>query len=71
MQVAQFMVAVQAVPILARMFNANFLIQTPHDIRLFYVCLAQALAYSLLACAIIFPTEEIGIPCASIAAIIF
>ena len=71
LQVAQFMVAVQAVPILARMYNANYLIQTPHDLRLFYVCLFQALAYALLACAMVYPTESIGIPCASLAAIIF
>ena len=65
------MVAVQAMPILARMYNANYLIQKPHDIRLFYVCMFQALAYSLLACAIVYPTESFGIPCASLAALIF
>ena len=37
LQCAQFVVAVQAMPILARMFNSNYLIQTPHDLRLFYV----------------------------------
>ena len=71
LQCTQFLVAVQAVPILARMYSANHLIQTPHDLRLFYCSLFQAFAYSLLACAIIYPTEDFGIPCASFAAIIF
>ena len=53
------------------MYNANYLINKPHDLRLFYCCLFQALAYSLLACAVIYPTEDFGIPCASFAAIIF
>ena len=39
MQCAQFLVAVQAVPILVRMYVANNLINTPHDLRLFYVTL--------------------------------
>ena len=71
LQCAQFLVAVQAMPILARMFNSNYLIQTPHDLRLFYVSLFQVIAYCILSMAIMFPTESVGIPCASIAALIF
>lgn len=71
LQFAQFMVAVQAMPILARMWNANYLIQTPHDLRLFYVSLSQILAYCLLFAAIAYPDEIIGIPCASLAAMVF
>lgn len=52
LQCAQFIVAVQAMPILARMFNANYLIQTPHDLRLFYVTLFQICAYVLLYVAV-------------------
>lgn len=70
LQFAQFMVAVQAVPILARMINAYYLIVTPHDLRLFYASLAQMLAYSLLFIAIVYPDQIIGIPCASLSAII-
>ena len=70
LQCAQFLVAVQAMPILARMFNSNYLIQTPHDLRLFYVSLFQVIAYCILSMAIMFPTESV-IPCASIAALIF
>ena len=58
-------------PILARMYNANYLIQTPHDLRLFYVSLTQMLGYALMACAIVYPDESIGIPSASIAALLF
>ena len=71
LQCAQFIVAVQAMPILARMFNANYLIQTPHDLRLFYVSLCQIIAYCILYAAVMFPTESVGIPCASFAALIF
>lgn len=37
LQCAQFIVAVQAMPILARVYNAYYLINTPHDLRLFFV----------------------------------
>ena len=57
MQFAQFMVAIQAMPILARMFNANYLIQTPHDLRLFYVSLFQMIAFCFLFVAIMYPDE--------------
>ena len=65
------MVALQAVPIIARMYNSNYLIQTPHDLRLFYVSLCQIIAYCILYAAVVYPDEEIGIPCASLAAIVF
>ena len=71
LQFGQFMVALQAMPILARMYNANYLIQTPHDLRLFYVSLSQICAYCLLYAAIVYPDELIGIPCASLSALIF
>lgn len=58
-------------PILARMFNANYLIQTPHDLRLFYVSLFQVIAFCLLYVSIIYPDETIGMPCASLAALMF
>ena len=71
LQCAQFLVAVQAMPILARMFNANYLINTPHDLRLFYVSLFQVVAYCILYMAIMFPSESVGIPAASMAALFF
>ena len=58
-------------PILARMYNANYLIQTPHDLRLFYVSMFQVIAYCFLSIAVMFPNESVGIPCASLAALIF
>ena len=58
-------------PILARMYNANYLIQTPHDLRMFYVSLFQIIAYCVLYGAIWYPDETVGIPCASVAALIF
>ena len=58
-------------PILARMLNAGYLIQTPHDMRIFFCCLFQFLAFILLLAAIVFPNESVGIPCASLAALLF
>ena len=71
LQFTQFMVAVNAMPILARMFNANYLITTPHILRIFYCCLIQIIAYCLLYIAIMFPNESVGIPVTSLAALIF
>ena len=39
--------------------------------RLFYVSLFMIIAYCILYAAIMFPDEEVGIPCASLAALIF
>ena len=71
LQCAQFLVAVQAMPILARMYNANYLINTPHDLRLFYVSLCLVVAFCILYMAIMFPSESVGIPAASVAALLF
>jgi len=58
-------------PIMARMWNASSLIRTPHQVRLFYVSLAQIIAYMILYAAVMFPSESVGIPLASFAALLF
>ena len=71
LQFAQFTVAVMAVPILARFLNAYFFIQTLHDIRVFLVACFFIVSYIFLTFAFIFPDEQIGIPFASLAVIIY
>jgi hypothetical protein len=54
LQFAMFAVFLQAVPILARIINANFFIQTSHESRLLVVCFLLILSYIVIYLAIYF-----------------
>ena len=54
LQFAMFAVFLQAVPILARIINSNFLIQTSHESRLLFVCFLLIFSYIVIYLAIYF-----------------
>ena len=71
LQYVQFVVFIQAVPIVARFLNATFFIRTAHYIRLFNVVIMQLISYFLLIISMIFFDEDIGILTATAATVIF
>lgn len=71
LQFYQFVVFIQAVPIIARFVNASFFIKTIHYLRLFLVIMVQLLAYILLIIAFVKPDDDVGIPCATFACVLY
>lgn len=71
LQFTQFVVFINAIPIIGRFINATFLITKVHYIRIFHVMLAQIAAYIFLITAMVSADEDIGIPCATAACVIF
>ena len=71
LQFTQFVVFIQAVPIIGRFINATFLIKKVHYLRIFQVMIGQLFAYLLLIIAMIAGSSPIAMPLATSACIIF
>lgn len=71
LQYVQFVVFIQAVPIIGRFLNATYFIQTAHYIRLFNVIIMQVVAYLLLIVSMVCFDEDVGMLSATAACVLF
>jgi len=71
LQYAMFVVFVQAVPIVARIFNSLFFIQISHESRLIFTCILFILSYTSIALSIRSSNrEDVALPCAIVGCIL-